>query len=371
MRVAVIGVGGSGSAACYHLARAGHEVVGFEQFSLDHDRGSSHGASRVIRLSYLDGFYTSLMANARPLWDLVEHEFGHELIQRCGHLMISPEDNDDVSNMATSLDAIGASYIPLTANEVAERYGSLRLAHGEHALLQPDGGFLRASRCVQAHATLARNRGATILTGRKVTAISETADAVVVHSDEVQHLFDRAIVTAGPWLSSLLHDLPLDLTVTRQELVYFAVEDERPYSPAHAPVWGHSVSNWYGFPVDGDVPGIKIAHHVLADQTDPDHVRAGLSDQTRTLAWEEARLRHPGVINTVILAKTCLYTNTTNEDFLLDRAPGHDRLWVVSGCSGHGFKFTTLLGKLAADLATDQPVQQDLSRFSFENFARP
>ncbi len=370
MKIAVIGVGGSGSAALWHLARRGHDVTGFEQFSLGHDRGSSHGESRVIRYTYVDGLYTELMADAHPLWGTLEAEVEEELFVRCGGLMMAPEGHPDLVSITDALSFVGQPYELLGPEAVAERFPALRLKPGERAIFQKESGFLRAGRCVLAYTRAARDHGATIFENTPVTDVSQRGTDVLVtlSSGEVKR-FDRVIVTAGPYLTQLFSSLSLKLVVSRQEFVYFAIrENPAHFNPKNMPIWIDSRTNWYGFPSDGVIDGVKLAEHVVGEATMPNSVRPALDEATHIAAWEEARERLPGLENTVTFAKTCLYTNTTSEDFILDFVPGAPGVFLVSGCSGHGFKFTTLLGEIAARRVLDEPYPRDISRFALARF---
>jgi sarcosine oxidase len=162
MKIAVVGIGGTGSAAARHLARAGHQVVGFEQFAIGHDRGSSHGHSRIIRYTYPDLLYTQMMGDAYPLWAELEEEAGEELFVRCGGLYLGPRAHPEIGATEQSLRQAGLEYSVLSAEALRERFPAFRLQSGEVALWQRDSGFLRADRCVLANARLARAYGAVL-----------------------------------------------------------------------------------------------------------------------------------------------------------------------------------------------------------------
>jgi sarcosine oxidase len=323
LRIGVVGVGGSGSAACYYAARLGHEVTGYEQFRLDHENGSSHGASRVIRYTYTDNLYTELMTDAYPLWEALETAAGEDLFVRCGNLMIAPSGHQDLDDIETALIDSQQPFERLAASEVNRRFPAFHLRETESATWQPNGGFLRAARCVLAQARLATTLGATLIENCAVTEISQHGSEVIIRDARGnESVYDRVIVTAGAWMGQLFSALNLPLSVTRQELVYF--------------------------------PG---------EPTTPNSVRPGLDAATKNNAWEQASLRMPDLSPEVVYSKTCLYTNTPTEDFILDFVPDMPNVFLVSGCSGHGFKFTTLLGKIAVLKATGEDYPRDLSRF--------
>ena len=366
MKVAVIGIGGTGSAASRQLAQAGHEAVGFEQFSLGHDRGSSHGESRIIRYTYPDALYTQMMHDAYPLWDALQEEAGEELLVRCGGLWFGPEQHPNIVATEQALCKTNLPFEMLSPEAVGERFPAIRLRTGETAIYQPDSGFLRASRCVLANARLARSQGAVLHENAPVREILSRGEHVVVRTEAGgEEIFDRAIVTAGAWMGHLFERLNLPLKVTRQEVGYLPIRQNAEwFAPGRLPVWIDAGTRWYGFPSDGRVEGVKIAWHRHGEIAAPDRVRRTVDDSYQRAAAEYAAERLPNLGGEVVHANVCLYTSTPDEHFIIDRAPDLPNVWLVSGCSGHGFKFTVLLGKIAADLATGKDYPRNLSRFA-------
>ncbi len=370
LRVAVVGVGGAGSAALRFLAEAGHRVVGYEQFGIGHDRGSSHGESRIIRYTYPDPLYTGLMADAYPLWAALEEEAGEELQVRCGGLYIGPREHPEVRATEAALAGARLPYDVLDPDAVRERFPAFRLAACEVALHQRDSGFLRATRCVRANVRLAEASGATVRAGTAVEAIEQRQSQVFLRTAAGEEAaFDRVIVTAGAWMGKLLAGLNLPLQVTCQSILYLTIRREpEQFAPGRFPIWIDAGRNWYGFPSDGQIEGAKLALHDRGVPLDPDGSRPGVAEGYLSAAAAYAADRLPDVSLPATWAQTCLYTNTPDEDFILDRVAGMQSVWMVSGCSGHGFKFTVLLGKIAALLATGEEYPRDLSRFSLARF---
>lgn len=369
MRVAVVGVGGTGSAALRFLAQAGHEAVGFEQFRVGHDRGSSHGESRIIRYTYPDLLYTQMMADAYPLWADLEAAAGEELFVRCGGILFGPKGLPRLELTEDALRQTGLPYEKLTPTEVRDRFPAISLEAGETAIFQRESGFLRASRCVRANARVAVEHGATLRDETTVLRVEQRATETIVVTEDGGEAFDRVLLTAGPWMSQLAAELSLPLKVTRQQVVYLhiATNPER-FSPERFPVWIDADARYYGFPSDGLISGVKLAAHQPGAVVNPDHAQRAVDE---TYIREAVRLgirRFPDLAPAITSAHTCLYTSTPDEHFILDRVPGSPHVWLVSGCSGHGFKFTVLLGKLAADLATGGSYPRDLSRFSISRF---
>jgi len=369
MKIAVVGIGGTGSAALRFLARAGHDVTGFEQFEVGHTFGSSHGHSRIIRYTYPDNLYTAMMADAYPLWAELEQAAEAKLFERCGGVYFGPRDDAKVQATEASLIENGLPYEKLDADAVHERAPALQLRPDEVALFQSESGFLRSTQCVLANARLATTHGATLHENTAVRHIEARGAHVLVGTDTSEEVFDRVIVTAGAWMQGLFADLHLPLRVTRQEIVYLRIAQHSKYfEPGILPVWIDAGEGYYGFPDDGQIEGVKFAAHTLGEETDPEAVRRERDETIIARAVDYASIRLPDLSSTVTYSQVCLYTNTPDEDFIIDQAPNAPHVWLVSGCSGHGFKFTVLLGHIAATLATDGIYARDLSRFSLARF---
>ena len=332
MRVAVIGIGAVGSAACRFLAEAGHTVVGFERFEIGHGFGSSHGESRIIRYAYPEAHYTKLMGHAYPLWDALEQAAGEELFVRCGGLFFGPKDHPELTSMQQALEVNGVVHQLLSADEVTERYPALILHPNEVAIWQSDAGFLRAGAIVKAQARLAQKAGA------------ELRENTVIESLDELESFDHMIVCAGAWANTLFGEQPLPLTVTRQQVTYLAGE-----LPGY-PVWIDAESYWYGFPSDGRIAGVKLARHIPQVPFDPSQPDRPTLQTDDAAALAYAAIRFPSLGPEITHHASCLYTNTPDESFVFDHP--RPKTTRISACSGHGFKFSILMGKLAAEAVT-------------------
>ncbi|KFE64836.1 N-methyl-L-tryptophan oxidase [Hyalangium minutum] len=372
-RIAVLGAGGVGSAAARFLAREGHDVTVVEQFEPDHDRGSSYGTSRIIRKTYTDGFYTALMGQAYPLWDELEREAGESLFTRCGGLFFGPTAHPELAAIRRALKENGVPFEDLDPAACARRFPRLRLLEGESGVFEREAGFLRASACVRANLRLAAERGARLLVKTTVEGLEPRPSGVRLALAGGEPLeVDRVIVAAGPWTARLLEQfVPLPFTVTRQTYCHF--EPEVPgaeFGVERFPVWIDFATDFYGFPHDGQAAGVKVAWHQTGTPTDPDRVDRELHEADRE-PLRRYRAQHlPGLSPHVAFEKVCLYTMTPDKDFVVDHLPGEPRVTLVGGLSGHGFKFTVLLGRIAAWMAAERPVPWDLSRFSLARFKR-
>jgi monomeric sarcosine oxidase len=368
MKIAVCGAGGVGSAAARFLAREGHEVHLLEQFNIDHDRGSSYGESRIIRKTYPDRLYTQLMTAAYPLWEELEKEAGESLFVRCGGLTFGKADNADLLQTEDALKAANVPYEWLETDASNARFPGLKLLKGERAIYQADSGFLRASSCVKAQIRLAVEHGARLIENIRLIKIHPESQSVHLETSKGDLRFERLLLCAGPWLPDLFPMAAPVLKVTRQQYVYLKAKgNAEPYAPERFPVWinclGESRGDMYGFPSDGRIAGVKFALHEEGLKVHPDQVDRKL-DPTHAkelLAYAAERL--PGLTQEILHDKTCLYTNTPDHHFLIEPLKDIPGAFYIGGLSGHGFKFTVLLGRIGADAVTGRPSPYDLSRF--------
>jgi monomeric sarcosine oxidase len=370
MRIAVLGLGGVGTAACRFLAADGHSVVGFEQFRVDHDRGSSYGGSRIIRKVYPDALYASLMEAAYPLWGQLEIESGEPLFLRCGGLFFGPVGHPDMAATEHALRQVGVPYEALSAADARKRLPPFRLNENEYGIYEPQSGLLRASACVCANARGARAHGAELREGVRVERLEPTAAGVRLTVDGAMEQFDRVIVSAGSWTGALLSPwLRLPLTPTRQQYAHFAVPGSHAaFGADRFPVWIDMDAHFYGFPEHDEIPGVKVALHRPGPAIDPDSPDREPQDAVDDTLREYVSRRLPDVSGEVTHHKVCLYTMSPDEDFIVDTLPGESRVVFVGGLSGHGFKFTVLLGQIAARLAAGVEPGHDLSRFRLSRF---
>jgi sarcosine oxidase len=365
----VLGLGGLGSGAAYWLSkRAGANVLGIEQFELGHVRGESQDHSRIIRLSYHLPVYVELAKRAYESWDMLAADAGESLVLRTGGLDLGPRSGAiPLQGYADSMSKAGVAYEWLDAREIMRRWPQWILPDDVHGLFQARAGIAMAARANAAHQKMARAFGATLLENTKVTAIASRQGEVQVYSGGVTYTGRQLIVAAGPWSSMILGHLGADipLEVTQEQVTYFSSPTPEEFAPDRFPVWiWMDDPSYYGFPVFGE-KGPKVARDAGGKPVTAD---------TRTFepdAEAIQRIREflakflPGAAGPEIYTKTCLYTLTPDRDFVIDRVPGTDNVWIAIG-AGHAFKFASVIGRILSELAIDARTPSDLHPFGIE-----
>ena len=356
----VIGLGAHGSAAAYHLAKRGKRVLGIEQYARAHTLGSSGGLSRITRLSYYEHpQYVPLLRRAWELWREVERESGAALLTNTGGLYFGPPDGELFAGALRSAREHGLAHEVLDARELRRRYPSFVVDDEWTGLFEEQAGWLAPERCIETHLALAERHGAELTFDEPMTAWSDGPDGVRVTTAIGTYEGRDLVVTAGAWMSRVLPALAPYLWVERNVLFWFEPTANRD-AFARLPVWImedvtrtdglESHRNYYGFPLD-PVHGVKVAGLHFGDRVDPSTIER----EPRALDEERVRSflrrRMPDANGERRLAKVCMYTNTTDRHFVIDRVLGAPVVYA-SACSGHGFKFASAIGELLADMLT-------------------
>jgi sarcosine oxidase len=370
-KIAVIGLGATGSAALWQLARRGVAAIGIEQFALGHDRGSSHGATRVIRKVHFENpSYSVLMERAYAHWRDLETASKRQLLHLTGIIEIGSSSGELVRGTLAG-ETKGLPREQLDAKAVMHRYPAFRLPESFVGVLQPDGGFIEAAAALSAMIDVAKAHGAEISTGTKVSAVIPSATGVRIKASGGDIVADGAIIAAGPWMRGLLPDLQLPLTVTRQVVGWFKPREPALFAADRFPVFIMETphGSHYGFPTHDD-SGVKIAkHHHHNEIVDPDTYDRTVS------ATDEAAIRAPlsqylpDANGTLLSAETCLYTMAPDDTFIIDHMPGYPHIVIASPCCGYGFKFSPVIGEIVADLAVGRAPAHDITQFRLQRFA--
>ena len=369
--VAVVGLGAMGSASLRTLSRRNMKVVGIERFTPGHDKGSSHGETRIIRLGYFEHpSYVPLLRQTYQLWRELEAESGRPLMHITGIVEIGPPDGEVVAGTLRASREHGLPHEVLNATQVMRRFPAFRIPDGYTGVFQPDGGFLDVEPSIERMIALAKADGAEVRTGETVRALKPTADGVRIETDRGAIEAGVAIVAAGAWVAKLLPDLPVKLRVTRQVQAWFQAEDATPFAPGRFPTFllesSHGVH--YGFPPHAG-SGVKAAkHHHANEIVDPDTVDRTVSKADEALIRSALADHIPAANGRLLVAKTCLYTVTPDHDFIIGGLSAMPNVLIASPCSGHGFKFAPVMGEVLSDLAIDGSTRHDISRFRLDRF---
>jgi sarcosine oxidase len=338
--IVVIGSGVMGAAAARALARRGRQVILLEQFEVGHKRGSSHGASRIFRFSYDDPLYVGMAMEALPLWRELEKESGRDLLTTTGGLDVG----EAVSIHARALEALGAAFELIDGAEAGRRFPFLSIPPGEPVLFQPDAGIVAADAAVRAFSESAAAHGVEVRERTRANGLRIDGEAALIETDDGAYRARVAVVTAGAWARPLLAGGGIDIptTPTRETAGYFRLPDG---------VVPPSMVEWSKPPVYAlySPPGSwKVAEHHAGPVTDPDSDGVvNRESVARISEWVAGR--YPDADPVAHHAETCIYTNTPDEDFILER---RGPIVIGSPCSGHGFKFAPAIGERLADLAT-------------------
>jgi len=370
--VAVLGLGATGSAALYHLARSGLGAIGIERFESPHAFGSSHGGSRIIREAYFeDPRYVPLVQRAYEAWAALERDSGRTLMLTTGGVMIGPREGELVSGALRSALAHDLPHELLDAAAIRRRFAAFRPSPDMVGVWEPRAGFLFPEQCIAAHLDLAVRHGAVVRSNELASGWAMRDGAVEIETTRGTIRAQRLVLASGAWITRHLGGLELPLEVERVVQAWFepAANPEQ-LAPGRCPIaiWEYEQGRFfYAFPMLGGT--VKAALHHQGSVTDPDLVQREVGEA------EIGRIRAPmdrlmpGASGPLKDARACMYTNTTDGHFIIDRHPEHPQVLIASVCSGHGFKFASALGSSIARLVRGEPAGAELDLFRLGRFA--
>jgi sarcosine oxidase len=351
-----------GSSALYQLSRRGLRVLGIEAFEPGHQLGSWHGESRIIRLAYHEHpSYVPLLHRAYALWSELEEESGADLLRITGGLMIGSPSSELVSGALRSAQLHGLAHEVLSAAEVRRRYPVFNPGEDEVALVEPRSGFLRPERCVEAFLQLARKQGAEVRYTEPVRAWS----AHEVRTANETYAAEHIVFTCGARMSKLLGDSIPPVVAERAVLFWF--EPSQSFDDVPVYLWEPNPQEvFYGFP-HVEWPGAKVAMHHSGEFCDPDAVDRTVGPRDEAIIREAIATRLPGLNGAVLKSTVCLYENSPDRHFIIDRLS--DNVVYAGGFSGHGFKFASVVGEILADLVTKGSATEDAAFLQSRRFA--
>ncbi|MDE2749159.1 MAG: N-methyl-L-tryptophan oxidase [Chloroflexota bacterium] len=385
--VIVVGLGAMGAAALYQASKRGARALGIDRFQPPHTLGSSHGDTRITRAAIGEGeFYVPLVRRSDQIWRELESLSGRRLFEQSGGLIIAPPSasatfhgaGDFVEASARVAERHGIAHEVIGAEEIRRRHPLLKPRSIDRAYYEPGAGVLRPERCIQAQLDLARQAGATVQFGEKVTGYEAAADGLTVTSERGRYRADKLILSAGAWMADLLPGACRPaLRVCRQVIYWFEAEDISQFDPRVFPwvIWiGESLDEfWSTFPAppDGEA-GVKLVTEQYHTATHPDAVKRAVAAEERAdMFYRLTEPRLKGLRDNLIRAEVCLYTVTPDEHFLIDFHPESERVVIASPCSGHGFKHSAAVGETLAQMALDGESDFDISAFRLARLTKP
>ena len=368
----VVGVGGMGSATVFQLARRGLRVLGLEQFDIPHERGSSHGVNRIIRLAYWEHpDYVPLLRRAYELWREIEETAGERLLIVTGSVDVGPPESMTVTGSRRSCEIHELPHEVLDGRALHARFPGYCVPPSFSAVYQPDGGFVLSERAIVAHVRAAEQLGAIVIAREELLEI-ETSDAsVVVRTAASTYRAARLVLTAGPWTARLAPRLARLAVPERQVLLWTQPLRPELFQPRVFPVFNLEAAEgrFYGFPIF-DIPGFKLGkYHHRRERVDPDRVDREISAEDEEILRVGIRKYFPDADGRTLALKTCLFTNTPDEHFILDRISDAPPIAIAAGFSGHGYKFCSVVGEIMADLCIDGRTRCDLGLFRLDRFS--
>jgi sarcosine oxidase len=360
--VIVLGLGAMGAATAHHLASRGVSVIGIDRYQPGHRYGSSHGKTRIIREAYFEApEYVPLVRRAYQLWRELESDADRSLLSIHGLLNVGGPDSEIIQGVLRSSDMYGVACESLSRDDIMRRFPGAVPAEDMVGVYEPTGGLLEPEACIDAHLQLARNNGATIRDGERVTGWTSSGDGVEVTTDQDVYRAGHLVVTAGPWTSRILSDLGLPLDCWRVFFAHYDSVKRDLFTPDAFPIsiWDTPNGSYYAIPyLPGQ--GTKIGRHDTGESVDPETMKRTVDVAELRYQTETVERYMPGSTGRVLEAETCIYTVTPDHHFIIDRHPEHEQVTYACGFSGHGFKFAPVIGEVMADLVergrTEHPV---------------
>lgn len=373
--LAIVGVGGMGSAIAAHAAARGLKVLGLEQFSIPNTRGSSHGATRILRLGLHEGpTYVPLVLRAVELWHELGEKAGTPIFHRCGGLDMGPAGSSLPTNSQRSCVKFDIPHEVLDAKETARRFPALRPGEGMVAVYQPGSGFVLPELAISSHVNVALAHGAEIHGFERVLGWEPRAQDFTIRTDRGTYEAKQIVFSSGAWTGKLLAKHHVPVLPERTVLGWFAPRANLAnFQQDRLPIWivdAPQVGHFYGFPIHG-VPGFKLGRlrEVPSPAVDPDLLRHNPDEADEADMRSFIREIFPDADGPVLAMETCFFENSPDRAPIIDRLPGAPGAWVVGGFSGHGFKFCSAIGEVVTDLVTSRPVTFDLKPFALSRFS--
>lgn len=374
-------MGSMGSAACYFLSKRGYKVLGLEQFDVSHEFGSHAGQSRIIRKAYFEHpDYVPLLERAYKNWKALEWETGKQVYFKTGLLYAGNPNNQIIRGVEESAALYKIDLDQLNSVAATDQFPQFKFPDGFEILFEPEAGFITPEKAIRLYANEAKKNGAIIQSNEKAIEWKKNGDGVIINTDKDSYQCNNLIITAGAWAGKMIPGFNEKIKVTRQSVAWIKTKNDEQFGLNNFPCWmiGDDIKHgcFYGFPLldtkrFGEPAGLKLAHHYPDQVTDPDNVnRQTTEEDLKNVKYCLDRYL-PGVFDSVLSTKICLYANSPDENFIIDNLPGfEDNVTVACGFSGHGFKFASVVGEILADLATEGRTSLPIEFLNAKRFDR-
>lgn len=376
--VIVIGVGSMGASACYHLAKQGHKVLGLEQFDIPHELGSHAGQSRIIRKAYGEASdYVPLLERAYENWRTLESETGEQVYYETGLVYFGAKSESFLETVKQSSKQYNIPVNQLSETDCLKKYPQFNLPANFERLEEPKAGLLTPERSILLMVQQAILNGAVIRTKEQVLEWKRENGVITVNTNRGTYKAKKLVITAGPWAGRMIPKLDPQLKVTRQALAWVQPKKWENFALGQFPCWNVLTGDrdFYGFPVlpvgkFGGPIGLKLAmHYPGGEVTDPDKVNRNTKESDENVLIQFLKEYMPDGYENILTMKTCLYTNSPDENFIVDYLPEYDNdVVIAAGFSGHGFKFASVIGEILTDLAISRSTSLPINFLSAQRF---
>jgi sarcosine oxidase len=355
--VIVVGVGTMGAAACYQLARRGVSVLGLEQFDIPNAMGSAAGFSRMIRLAYFEHpDYVPLLRRSYELWEQLQTELGREVIKITGGIYVGPPGASVLEGSLRSVRQYNISHELMDSQLMQKRFPQFRVPDDYRCLHDHQAGLVLPERAVAGYAELALRSGAELHGQEGVISWESSGSNVIVKTSKAQYSASKLLFCGGAWTEKLVGDMGVRLTVTRQPLAWVWPKEPAQFELGKMPVWileHRDGSNHYGFPMLPDNPGFKLASHKRSAPTDADNLDRAVHASDEQAIRGVLQDHIPAANGPLLSMRVCMYTNSPDNQFIIDHHPQYPNVTLACGFSGHGFKCASGIGEILSQLTLD------------------
>lgn len=377
--VIIIGVGSMGSSACFFLASWGYKVLGIEQFAISHDRGSHSGQSRIIRKAYFEHpDYVPLLNRAYENWKTLEESTGEQVFYRTGLIYFAKKNHSSIKGIKESASLYNIPVNILDHLSVQEQFPQFDLPLGFENIFEPDAGFITPGKAISIYAEQAIKMGAAIHFNERVLEWEKTNNTFIITTDKEIYRCNKLVITSGARTNKMFPALTQTIKITRQLMAWITPKNPIDFSLNKFPCWmiadDEKPGMYYGFPAlpietFGKPGGLKLAYHYPGQDTDPDNVNRHINKEEVDILLYCLEKYLPGCFESILSTQTCLYSNTPDENFIIDFLPGYEKqVAIACGFSGHGFKFVSVVGEILAELIIDGKTKQPIGFLNAKRF---